>query len=225
MQKIETVKAQTRKAAGSRAAQRLRRSGMLPAIIYGHQQDPEAVSLNYHEVEQQIRHGAHLVNLDIQGKVQPCLFKEAQYDHLGERLLHLDLSRVDLNERVTVHVAIELRGTPKGVGEGGVLRQELSDLELECLVTNIPDVVRVNVSDLALDQVLYVKDLKLDEGIVAKTDGETVVAMVRQPAVHAEPTAEGAAAEGAAEPEVIAKGKVEAEGEEEKPKEKAKEKA
>ena len=104
-------------------------------------------------------HGAHLVNLDVQGKVQPCLIKDAQYDHLGAELVHLDLARVDLNETVKVHVTLELRGTPKGAAEGGQLRQEMMELEVECLVTNIPENIRVSVADLALNQVLYVKDL------------------------------------------------------------------
>lgn len=215
MQQVATIKAEPRKAAGSRAAARLRRAGKLPAIVYGHKQDPEPVALDRHAVELQLKHGAHLVTLDLGGKTQPCLFKDAQYDHLGMSLMHLDLARVDLTERVTVRVPLELRGTPKGVADGGVLRQELMELEVECLVTSIPDVIKVNVNDLALDQVLHVSELTLDEGISAITDAESVVATVRPPLVQAEPVP-GAPAEGAAEPEVIAKGKVDAEGEGEK---------
>ncbi len=204
---IPTLKAEPRKSAGSRAAMRLRRSGKLPAIIYGHKQDPEPVTLNYREVEIQLRHGAHLVTLDLGSKSQPCLFKDAQYDHLGASILHIDLARVDLNERVTVKVPIELRGTPKGVADGGVLRQEMNDIEVECLVTSIPEHIRVNVSDVALDQVLYVKDLQLGAGITATSDADSVVATVRLPLVQAE-TTDAAPVEGAStEPEVIAKGK------------------
>ncbi len=215
MNQISTLKAEPRRPGGSRAASRLRKAGKLPAIVYGHKQDPEAVVLDYHEVEMQLRHGVHLVNLDIAGKTQSCLFKDTQYDYLGATLLHVDLSRVDLNERVKVQVPLELRGTPKGVADGGVLRQELMELEVECLVTSIPDVIRVNVSDLALDQVMHVSDLKLDAGITAISDLENVVATVRPPLVQAEATGV-VPAEGAAEPEVIAKGKVEEEGEAEK---------
>lgn len=216
MQQISTLKAVPRRPGGSRAANRLRNAGKLPAVVYGHKQEPEPVVLDYHEVEMQLRHGVHVVNLDIAGKVQSCLFKDTQYDHLGATLLHVDLTRVDLNERVTVQVPLELRGTPKGVADGGVLRQELMELEVECLVTSIPDVIRVNVSDLAMDQVLHVSELKLDPGITAMHDPDIVVATVRQPIVQAEPTGE-APVEGAAEPEVIAKGKVEEEeGKEEK---------
>ena len=220
---IPTIKAESRQAAGSRAAARLRRKGKLPAIVYGHKQDPLAVALEMHDVELHMSHGAHLVNLDVQGKVQPCLIKDAQYDHLGAELVHLDLARVDLNETVKVHVTLELRGTPKGAAEGGQLRQEMMDLEVECLVTSIPENIRVSVADLALNQVLYVKDLKLDAGIKVVNDPESVVATCRLPQVQAEvPTEAAVPVEGAAEPEVIAKGKIEEEGAEGAEKEKEK---
>jgi large subunit ribosomal protein L25 len=220
---IPTVKAESREVAGSRAAARLRRKGKLPAIVYGHKQDPFAVTLEMHDVEQHLSHGAHLVNLDVKGKVQPCLIKDAQYDHLGAELVHLDLARVDLNEKVKVHVKLDYRGTPKGAAEGGQLRQEMMELEVECLVTNIPEHIRVNVADLALNQVLYVKDLTLDAGLQAVTDAETVVATCRLPQAQVEVPTEGAVpVEGAAEPEVIAKGKIEEEGVEGAEKEKEK---
>jgi large subunit ribosomal protein L25 len=215
---IPTLKAEMRKAAGSRAASRLRRDGKVPGIIYGHKIDPQPVVLPAHDVTLLLEHGRHLVNLDVGGQMQACLFKDAQYDHLGMKLVHVDLARVDLNERVKVRVSIELRGSPKGVAEGGVLTAVLKDLEVECLVTNIPEVIRVDVSGLAMDQVLYVKDLKREEDMTVLSDAESVVAMVRKPQAEevapveeAAEAAEGAAA--AAEPEVISKGKVEEEGE------------
>jgi large subunit ribosomal protein L25 len=213
---IATLKGEARKVAGSRAAARLRRAGKLPAIVYGHQIDPQPVALDYHEVELQLRHGAHVINLELGGEVQPCLFKDAQYDYLGSTLVHVDLTRVSLTERVKVHVQLVLRGQPKGIGEGGVLHQELAELELECPALQIPDAIRVDVSGLALNQVLYVKDLTLDENLKALNELDAVVATVREPTAKAEeaeavavPTAEAAA--GAAEPEVIAKGKAEEE--------------
>ena len=210
---IPTIKAEPRQAAGSRAAARLRRAGKVPAIVYGHKKDPQPITLDGHSMELHLSHGAHLLNLDVGGKMQPCLIKEAQYDYLGSALVHVDLARVDLNERVKVTVPIELRGTPKGIAEGGVLRQELADIEVECLVTSIPEKIRIDVSDMALNEVMYVKDLKLASGIVATSDAENVVATVRIPITKtAEETAAAAPVEGAAEPEVIAKGKVEEEG-------------
>ena len=214
---IPTLKGEPRKAAGTRAAKRLRLAGKLPAIVYGHKTDPLSLTLDYHDVELNLEHGAHVVNLDLNGEVQPCLFKDAQYDHLGIKLLHVDFTRVSLDERVKVHVQIELRGQPKGVAEGGVLHHELAEVEVECPAMNIPEKIRVDVSDLAIDNVLHVKDLVLEEGLVATSDPETVVATVREPLVKEEEGAEVEAAAGEAagvgEPEVITKGK----GDEEKP--------
>jgi large subunit ribosomal protein L25 len=153
-----------------------------------------------------------VVSLELDGRQQACLFKDAQYDHLGAELIHVDLARVDLTELVKVHVEVELRGTPKGVADGGVLRAVLKELEVECLVTNIPDQIRVEVGDLEKDQVLHVKDLHLESGLTLLNDPEDVVATVREPVVKADEeteAAEAAAAAPAGEPEVITKGKEE----------------
>ena len=75
---IPTLKAEPRQAAGSRAATRLRRDGKLPAVVYGHKQSSESVSLTYRDVETYIEHGLHVIKLDLSGQVQPCQFKQAQ---------------------------------------------------------------------------------------------------------------------------------------------------
>lgn len=212
---IPTLKGEPRKVAGSRAAARLRRAGKLPAIVYGHKLDPLPVALDCSDVESHLRRGTHVVNLDLQGQVQACLFKDAQYDYLGSKLVHVDLTRVSLTERVKVRVPLELRGQPKGLSEGGVLHQELVELEVECPAVQIPENIRVDVSGLELHQVLYVKDVKLEAGLKVLSDSESVVAMVREPSAKAEAAPEAApteaAAAAAAEPEVITKGKGEEE--------------
>jgi large subunit ribosomal protein L25 len=224
---IPTIQAESRKAAGSRAAVRLRKGGKLPAVLYGQKQDPMSIMIDHHRMAQHMSHGAHLLNLDINGKLQPCLIKDAQYDHLGSTLMHVDLTRVNLSDKVKVHVTLELRGTPKGAAEGGVVRQDLQELEVECLVTGIPERIRIDISDLALDEVRYVKDLKLDAGLKCTNDPDTVVMTCRVPIEKAATDATAVPVEGAAEPEVIAKGKIEEEGAEaaaEKPEKKEKEK-
>jgi len=211
---IPIVKGELRKAAGSRAASRLRRAGKLPAVVYGHRLEPEAVVLDYHDVELQLRRGTHVINLDMGGKQQPCLLKDAQYDHLGMKLLHLDLTRVSLTEKVKVRVPIELRGHAKGTAEGGVLHSEIVELEVECSALEIPETIRIDISGLGLNQVMYVKDLKLDPNLKVLTDAESVVVTVREQLAPEEPVAAEAAAPteaAAAEPEVIAKGKAEEE--------------
>ncbi len=126
------------------------------------------------------------------------LVKEVQYDHLGIEVLHVDFARVDLNESVKITVPLELKGTPKGEADGGVLQQLLADLEIECLVTDIPDMIRHNVSDLGLNAILHVKDLTLPPNVKALHDGDLIVATVKEIVEQA-----ATAADDTAEPEVI----------------------
>ncbi len=191
---------------------RVRAEGWLPGIIYGHKQDPVAVLLPTKELVRVLRQGAHVLTVNLGGGSEQVLVKEVQFDALGSEPLHVDMARVDLNERVTVTVPIVLRGTPKGAAEGGVLEQILGEVEVECVVTQIPESIRVSVAELGLGEALHVRELPLPEGMEATVDGETVVAVVRE--LGEAPEEEEAAAAGEAgpmEPEVIARRKAEEE--------------
>jgi large subunit ribosomal protein L25 len=155
-----------------------------------------------------LHHGTHLFDLSLDGKNEKVLVKEVQYDHLGMEVLHVDFARVSLDERVEVTVPLELKGEPKGEADGGVLQQIVAELELECLVTEIPDAIRHNVAEMALGDVLHIKDLQLPPGAKALQDEDLIVATVKE--IAEEAPAE--VAEGAAEPEVI--GRKPEEGEE-----------
>jgi large subunit ribosomal protein L25 len=138
--------------------------------------------------------------------------KEVQYDHLGIEVLHVDFARVSADERVEVTVPLELKGTPAGEADGGVLQQIVAELEIECLVTDIPHEIVHNVSEMKLDDVLHIKELKLPPGVKALQDEDLVVAQVK---TIEEEVAAPAGEEGAAEPEVI--GRKPEEGEEAAP--------
>ncbi len=191
------IKADKRSALGSRANHKLRKTGLVPAVVYGHHQDVVPLQLDKKQLAAHIRHGVHVFNLDISGQTESVLIKDVQYDAFGLDLLHVDFSRVDLNERVTVTVSIELKGDPIGEKEGGVLQQILNELEIECVVTEIPDVINVDVSGLAKDAQLHVSDIKLGGTIKILTDEDQVVAKVEE--ILEQVTTE----EAEAEPEVI----------------------
>ena len=208
--------AKVRQELGSRRNKRLRDAGFVPGVIYGHKESVVPVTLPKKELVGHLNHGAHLFNLALDGKSENVLVKDVQYDHLGIEVLHVDFARVDLNERVTVTVPLVLKGEPKGEAEGGVLQQIVNELEIECLVTEIPDNVTHNVSEMGIDDVVHIKDLKLPAGAKALQDPELIVAMVK---VIAEEETAPAADAGAAEPEVIGRKPEEgeaAEGEEKK---------
>jgi len=123
-----------------------------------------------------------------------------QYDHLGAEVLHVDFARVSLDEKVEVTVPLELKGEPKGAEEGGVLQQIISQLQIECLVTDIPDMIRHNVTEMKLNDVLHIRDLKLPDGVKVLQDEDLIVATVKE---IIEEVAAPAVEEGPAEPEVI----------------------
>lgn len=210
------LKAEPRSALGSRANKRLRDSGFVPGVVYGHKEAVVPVTLPKKEISTHLAHGAHVFDLNLSGKSEKVLVKDVQFDHLGIEVLHVDFARVSLDERVEVTVPLELKGTPKGEADGGVLQQIVAELEIECVVTDIPDVITHNVADMAIDDVLHIKDLKLPAGAKAMQDADLIVAMVK---VIEEEAAAGAAEGETAEPEVIGR-KAEdaeaAEGEEKK---------
>ena len=203
------VTARPRSELGSRANKRLREAGHIPGVIYGHKEAVVPVTLPKKELTNHLGHGTHLFDLALDGKSEKVLVKEVQYDHLGIEIIHVDFARVSLDEKVEVTVPLELKGTPKGEADGGVLQQIISELEIECLVTDIPEVIRHNVSDMEKDAVLHIRDLHLPSGVRVLQDEDLLVATVREIQETA-PTEVTEAA--AAEPEVI--GRKPAEGEE-----------
>src|SRR6187551_3612926 len=113
---------------GSRRNKRLRDAGFVPGVIYGHKEAVVPVTMPKKELVTQLQRGAHVFDLSMDGKSEKVLVKEVQYDHLGLEVLHVDFARVSLDEKVEVTIPLELKGTPKGEEEGGVLQQMLSDL-------------------------------------------------------------------------------------------------
>ena len=203
------ITAQPREGLGSRKVKRLRDQGLIPGVVYGHKEAVVPVTLPKKELTGHIDRGAHVFDLSLDGKSEKVLVKDVQYDHLGLEILHIDFARVSLDERVEVTVPLELKGTPKGEAEGGVLQQIVAEIEIECLVTDIPDRITHNVSEMAVDDALHIKDLALPPGAKAMQDPDQIVAMVKV----IEEEASAPAAEGeTAEPEVIGRKAEDGEG-------------
>ena len=209
---VETLvlKADRRDKTGTREARRLRSRGKVPVIIYGHKQEPVSVALNYHDLALEVQHHHRLLGVELDGKTEQFLVKDIQYDYLGDTIIHIDLTRVDLDERVQVMVEVVLKGVPEGVHEGGMLAQLLTEVELECQVTAIPEGVRANIVHLKAGETLTAGDLELPDGASLVTDANAPVATVRIKAEEVEEeTVEEAEAPESAEPEVITREKSE----------------
>jgi large subunit ribosomal protein L25 len=195
------VVAQDREARGTREARRLRRKGFVPGVVYGHKEATVAISVNGDEIFKVIRQGVRVVDLQAEGKVQKALIRDAQWDHLGKELLHVDFARIAADERVVITVPVVLRGTAPGVTAGGVLDQPIHSLSVECLAIKVPESIRVNVSELQMDGVIHVRELVLPEDVKAMADPDAVVVQVKQKLL--EPEAAPAPVAEQAEPEII----------------------
>jgi large subunit ribosomal protein L25 len=205
-QQIPQIEVQPRPRLGSRYAARLREAGRLPVVVYGHKQEPVHLSVDYRKVRDLLHAKTHLLEVILDAKPQPVLVKDIQWDHLGAEILHLDLTLVDLTERVTVRVELVLTGTGEAVGlkeEGAILEHPLSHISIECLATQIPEKIVLDVTELKVGQVMTVRDLKLPAGVTTTLDTNTALATI---SVVAEEVVEAPVAEaGVAEPEVIGK--------------------
>lgn len=199
------LKATKRQTHGKRASRQLRKEGLVPVIIYGHKLEPVSVAVSYHDLALEIQHHHRLLEIQIDGKQDKFLIKEVQHDHLGDKIVHLDLARVDLNERVTVEVAVELRGVPAGVALGAVMEQVNAEIEIECVVISIPENIRASVTHLQVGDILLAGQIALPAGITLVSDPDMVIATVK---VMAEEVEQPLAVDGdAKEPEVIVREK------------------
>ena len=198
---ILELKAEKRTAKGSKAIRKLRSVGQIPAVLYGHKQDNVVLCLQEHDFTPVLHAGARMVRLAVDNKKESALIKEVQYDNIADRVLHIDFSRIDLDEKVRLRVPIELVGESIGVKEGCALTHVMKDMEIECLPTAIPEKIKVNISELDMGKAIHVKEIPVMEGIQYLSDAESVIASVHQ-IVEAKAVSEE---EILAEPEVITK--------------------
>jgi len=207
MAKTLSLEAQPREQIGSKAAAAVRKQGRIPAVVYGHQQEPVAISLDAHDFVEGLHHGARLMDLTLAGKSEKAIIKALQYDHLGRDVIHADLMRVDITEVIKVAVPVELKGTPKGAQEGGVLTAHTTRLEVQCLAINIPELIVVPVKDMEVGQSIHAGQVQLPEGVTLASPAETLVASCTL--VQEVKTTEQVEAEVPAAPEVITEKKPE----------------
>lgn len=189
---------------GSRYAKRIRETGGLPAVVYGHKEEPLPIRLDAREAGKYISKGEKVFSMDLNGKQQYVLLKDIGYDYLGTNVIHADFARVDLNERVDTRAHLKFVGEPKGLKKAGaILMHPVNELELNCLITNLPDVIEVDVSGMDVGDMLHAGEIKLPvDTMELLTDADTVVAQIVV-VKEQEETAEAATVDGAAEPEVL----------------------
>ncbi len=212
MGKTLLLKAEVREHTGSKAVRKVREKGRIPAIVYGHKQEPVAISLDAHDFVEGLHHGHRLMDIQVGRKKEKMIVKELQYDYLGKNIIHADLMRVDISETVKVTVPIELKGTAAGTHEGGIIEEHADHLEIECKATDIPETIIVSVKDVHVGTALHAGDIELPSGVKLVSSPETL--MVTCHLVAAAKTTEEVEEEMPAAPEVIGETKEEEETEE-----------
>ncbi|MDR2116307.1 MAG: 50S ribosomal protein L25 [Planctomycetaceae bacterium] len=210
MAKIHTITVKLRDSHGKRRNRRLRNTGNVPAVLYGHKQAVQSLTLSAEELDTVVRHGNRFVEL--QGDIKEKAFiKDVQWNTWGNQILHVDFARVSEHEKIHVTIPLELRGESPGTKEGGVVKHVLHSIELECEAASVPEKIDVNINHLEFNQTLHVSDLELPAGAKALIDETTIVVSCSLPVeVSDEETVSGEE-----EPEVIGRKKTDEESEEE----------
>ncbi len=186
MAKQETIKAEKREGTGTSAAKRLRRTGVVPAVVYGGKQREYPIQLDAKSFLDVLRHQAShnfLVNLEIEGaneKSKLAIVQDVQRNPINGALIHVDFRAVSENDTIHAVVPIEFHGEPAGVKAGGLLEQLVHEIEVHCRPADLPERIVNDVESLGLGQALKVADLNLPQGVTVKLDGEVLVAIVNQ---------------------------------------------
>jgi large subunit ribosomal protein L25 len=216
------LKAEPRGEFGSHAARRIREQGLLPANIYGRNEEHLHVTLDLKEFTRFLEAGHRIATVQCGKKSERSVVKEVQYDALGSTLIHVDFSRISSDEKIQMSVPVETIGVPKGVASGGVLVFPLKELAISGLPDDIPEHYEVRIEALELGQAIRLKDLPPPANCTLVGDPELVVILVAHPKEEAPaPLPEAQPAQ----PEVIGKKKEEvAEAPEAEGKKKEKEK-
>ena len=198
--------AETREGTGKGAARKLRAAGRVPAILYGHGMDPLALSVDSRELFHLLHTGAGanvLVDLVVDGTEHLALPRDVQRDHIKGRFVHVDFLAVRRDEKIHVTIPLRIVGESPGIKAGGVLEHHLWELNVECLATDVPEAIDVDISGLEIGSGVRVSDLKVRSGVTILTSPEDSVVAVTQPQVAVEEEAaeavEGEVAEEEAE--------------------------
>jgi len=219
-----TVKAEKREAFGKNVARRLRREGLIPAVLYGEGMTTVPLVLAKKDVILILKSDSGentIFKVTFDSKSQDAMFKDVQIDVSTDELIHADLIQISMDKAIRVNVPVILLGEPVGVKtEGGFVDFMAREIEVECLPKDIPENIKLDISPLHLHQSLKVSDLAAQEGVRLISDPSLVVVLISVPHKEEEvvkPAEEGVVAAEPTEPEVIKKERAEKPEEEEKP--------
>jgi large subunit ribosomal protein L25 len=189
-----TLKVEERNDFGSRSTRRLRKSGLVPGIVYGGGSDTRHFQVNERELRNVLVHGGALIDIELEGKSTPVVIKDQQRHPVRGNVMHLDLLEVKLDEKIEADVTIELLGTEEapGVKEGGVLEHVTHQITISALPTEIPESIAADVSGMEIGDTLQLAMVQPPEGVEyalgEDADPEEItIATLSPPRVEEEP--------------------------------------
>ncbi len=206
---INTVEAKLREASDKNAARRLRTTGMIPAVLYGAKKDPRAIAVDPKQILR-ILHSASghntIFDINLEGEQAKAMVVDWQYEPLKGSLLHVDLKRIAMDQKMRLSVPVHVQGEAKGTKlEGGLLDLVLREVHIECLPSDIPSHITVDVTELGQGEAIRVADLPQNASVKYLDDPDATVVHITFVKEEVATPVEGAVA--TAEPEVIKKGK------------------
>jgi len=201
---------------GKGGARKARAAGHIPAVLYGHGEEPVPVTIQAREFDLALRGhkgGNPIVSLAVSGGEYTALIRDVQYDPVTHHILHLDFQHISLTETIEVKVSVHLTGLPIGVKDGGgILETILRELDVRCLPTAIPSSISVDVSHLNIGDSVHVRDANVPDVTILNELDETIATVVPPTIMEEKPAEEVVTEAATTEPEVIAKGKKDEEG-------------
>ena len=180
---------ENRNSVGKKASKEIRRAGKIPSVLYYRGEKPVSISIGKQLLNQAIKSDQRIYEVEIDSESQYVMIKEVQYHPITDEIIHVDFMRVRRSEKMTISVPITLVGKPVGVTEGGILSQSMTQIEISCFPTNVPESIEVNVDHLDINSSVSVGDVTVDdEDIEIISASELSIASVIPPAVEEEST-------------------------------------
>lgn len=189
----ETLEVEKRNDLSKSVLRELRQNGQVPGVLYGKDTETATVSVSYSRFMRVLKDQGvnNVINLKLDGKQTPVLVQDYQRDSIKDALLHIDFKKVDMAEKLDTNVGVELDGEPEGARDGGIVQQQMRELDIRCLPGNIPETVKVDISAMQIGDALSISNLDVPKDVEILNDaGEMVVTVLPPATENAEETDE-----------------------------------
>lgn len=204
-----TIEAQSRDQMGKSHARRMRNNNVVPAVVYGGEKGPQAISIQHNIIERALQNEAvfsHILDLKINDNAEKVVIKDVQRHPYKPKIAHVDFFRVSATEKLTMMVPLHFLGEEEcpGVKEGGVVSHLITELEIKCLPQDLPEYIELDISNLALDEAIHISEIKLPQAVslahpITDEEHDQAVVSVHMPRMAKEDLEEEAVAEESAE--------------------------